>query len=135
MFIMANPNPEQKNVPDCVIRAISIALNMTWDEVFFGLSLVAWYDHSITSDDHVWGHYLWWLGFIPFVLPETCPECVTIREFARIFNRGIYIIGTGRHAVAVINGDYYDTWDSGNEVPQFFWVISSDHERSPLDYA
>lgn len=135
MFIMANPNPEQKNVPDCVIRAICIALNKTWDEVFFELSMMAWCDCSITSDDHVWGHYLWRLGFIPFVLPVTCPECITIQEFARIFNHGIYIIGTGHHAVAVIDGNYYDTWDSGNEVPQFFWVISLNREGSPIVYA
>ena len=123
MWIYANPNPEKKNVPDCVIRAICIALNKSWGEVFNELSEVAARDHSITSDDHVWGHYLWCLGFIPFILPESCPECVTIRSFAEIFNHGTYIIGTGYHAVAVINGDYYDTWDSGNEVPTFFWKI------------
>jgi hypothetical protein len=25
-------------------------------------------------------------------------------------------VGTGTHVVAVIDGDYYDAWDSGNEV-------------------
>jgi hypothetical protein len=123
MWFYANPNPEQKDVPDCVIRAICIALNKPWDEVFDELSETAAEDHSITSDDRVWGHYLWNLGFIPFMLPESCPECITIKSFAEIFNRGIYIIGTGYHAVAVINGDYYDTWDSGNEVPTFYWKI------------
>lgn len=124
MWIYANPNPEKKDVPDCVIRAISIALNKPWEETFDELTMVARYDHSITSDDHVWGHYLYWLGFIPFILPESCPECVTVQAFASIFRKGIYIIGTGFHAVAVINGDYYDTWDSGNVVPTFFWKIA-----------
>ena len=123
MWIYANPNPEKKDVPDCVIRAICIALNKPWNEVFDELSEVAANDYSITSDDRVWGHYLWLLGFIPFILPETCPRCVTVKAFAEIFSRGIYIIGTGYHAVAVINGNYYDTWNSGNEVPTFFWKI------------
>ena len=25
------------------------------------------------------------------------------------------------NAVGVIDGDYYDTWDSGNEIPIFYW--------------
>lgn len=33
MWIYANPNPENKQVPDCVIRAICIALNMPWLQV------------------------------------------------------------------------------------------------------
>ena len=123
MWVYANPNPEQKNVPDCVIRAICIALNKSWDEVFAELSWFAAHDHSITSDDRVWGHYLWHLGFVPFILPSSCPECTTIKKFASIFNKGVFIIGTGSHAVAVIDGCYYDTWDSGNEVPSFFWKI------------
>ena len=123
MWIYANPNPERKDVPDCVIRAISIALDKTWDEVFIELSVTAYNCHSILSDNHVWGRYLYQLGFIPFLLPESCPECLTIRDFADIFNTGTYIIGTGSHAVAVIDGDYYDTWDSGNEKPSYFWEI------------
>lgn len=123
MWIYANPNPAQKNVPDCVIRAISIALDKPWEEVFDELTTFARYDHSITSDDYVWGHYLYSLGYIPFILPESCPECITVRAFSKIFTKGSYIIGTGFHAVAVIDGDYYDTWDSGNVVPTFFWKI------------
>ena len=34
-----------------------------------------------------------------------------------------YLIGTGSHAVAVIDGDYYDSWDSGNEIPAYFWRV------------
>lgn len=73
------------------------------------------------SSDDIWGRYLYMQGFRPFMLPEACFECTTIREFAKRFPIGVYVIGTGSHAVAVINGDYYDTWDSGNEIPTFFW--------------
>lgn len=123
MWVYANPNPEKKNVPDCVIRAICIALNKPWEEVFDELSAVARAHHSITSHDEIWGRYLFQLGFVPFILPQACPECITIRNFSKVFTKGTYIIGTGYHAVAVIDGDYYDTWDSGNEVPTYFWKI------------
>ena len=124
MWIYANPNPEQKDVPDCVIRAISIALNKPWEEVFIELSTMAYFCHSIISHNYVWGKYLYWLGFIPFMIPKVCPECITIKIFSEIFDKGTYVIGTGSHAVAVIDGNYYDTWDSGDEQPSFFWKIA-----------
>ena len=69
----------------------------------------------------LWELYLRKHGFEKFLLPETCPSCVTVREFARRYPRGTYIIGTGNHAVTVIDGDYYDSWDSGNEIPSYFF--------------
>lgn len=123
MWIYANPNPEKKNVPDCVIRSICIALNKPWLEVSDELYNVARRDLSITSDDNVWGHYLYTLGFTPFLIPKACPQCITVNEFTKMYPKGIYIIGTGSHAVAVIDGNYYDTWDSGDQIPTFFWRI------------
>ena len=75
------------------------------------------------SADAVWGKYLYRMGFEPFLLPQSCPVCVNVRTFCRMYPEGQYIIGTGTHAVAVINGDYYDSWDSGEQVPSFFWRI------------
>ena len=124
MWIRANPNPEGKDVPDCVIRAICIALNKPWLEVSDSLYFdYARKDHSVTCDDNVWGHYLYDHGFEPFLLPHECPACITIRQFCRMYPRGTYIIGTGSHAVAVIDGNYYDSWDSGDRIPTFFWRI------------
>ena len=124
MWIEANPNPAKKQVPDCVIRAICIALNKPWlevsDELYYQF---ARREYSVTCDDNIWGHYLYSLGFEPFLLPFTCPKCVTVNEFTKMYPKGIYIIGTGKHAVAVIDGNYYDSWDSGNEIPSFFWRI------------
>ena len=123
MWIYANPNPSKKQVPDCVIRAICIALNKPWLEVSDELYSFARREYSVTCDDNVWGYYLYSLGFEPFLLPFSCPECVTINEFTKYYPVGRYIIGTGKHAVAIIDGNYYDSWDSGNEIPTFFWRI------------
>lgn len=75
------------------------------------------------SADAIWGLYLYMQGFEPFVLPS-CPKCVTIEEFTKMYPKGVYIIGTGSHAVAVIDGNYYDSWPSGEEICSFFWRIS-----------
>lgn len=123
MWIKANPNPKNKEVPDCVIRALCIALNRSWYSIYDDLSELGREECDWGNSDHIWGKYLYQMGFEPFLLPHRCPECITIRDFTAMYPFGTYIIGTGSHAVAVINGDYYDSWDSGNEVPSFFWRI------------
>ena len=40
---------------------------------------------------------------------------------ATVYIEDNYILGTGTHTVAVKHGNYYDTWDSGSEIPIFFW--------------
>lgn len=123
MWVFCNPNPMKKEVPDCVVRAISIALKCSWDRVYDELCWLGKQECNMPNADAVWGKYLYQHGFEPFLLPQSCPECVTIDTFCRMYPEGVYIIGTGSHAVAVINGNYYDSWDSGREVPSFFWKI------------
>lgn len=124
MWIKTNPNPKRKHVPDCVVRAICIALNMSWYEAYDGICRMGRIDCSMPSDDNVWGHYLLLLGFKPFVLTKNCPSCITVGEFCQLFPKGVYIVGTGQHAIAIIDGDYYDTFDSAQEVLSFFWKIN-----------
>ena len=40
MFINTNPNPEHKLVGDCVVRAIAILLDKTWEEVAVDVDLI-----------------------------------------------------------------------------------------------
>lgn len=121
MWIRWNPNPRRMEEPDCVIRAICAATGMSWHEAFWGLCEMAAENCAMPSSNWLWGLYLKRLGFRPFLLPESCPECVTVREFARLHPDGTYIIGTGNHAVCVKSGRYIDAWDSGDEVPAYFW--------------
>ena len=123
MWIRTNPNPEKKEVGDCVIRAIAIALGMTWTEVYDALYLIGREWHDMMSSNEVWGLYLFRHGFEPFILPKTCPRCLTVKEFCKRYPRGTYIIGTGDHAVAVIDGDYFDSFDSGNNIASYFWRV------------
>ena len=123
MWIKCNPNPMRKEEPDCVVRAICIALNRSWTDIYDDLCDLGRKECNMPSADSVWGKFLYKMGFEPFLLPAACPECVTVRAFCQMYPIGIYIIGTGSHAVAVINGNYYDSWDSGNQIPSFFWRV------------
>lgn len=121
MFIKFNPNPNGMYVEDCVIRAIAIATNRSWDDIFVHLCLQAFIMKNMPSVNKVWGNYLSSIGFERYLLPNTCPECYTVRDFCHDNPEGIFILATGSHVIAVIDGDYYDAWDSGDEMPVSVW--------------
>ncbi len=121
MFVFANPNPQGSFVGDCVIRAISIATGQTWYDTFVDLSVQALSMSDMPSSNRVWAEYLKEEGWKRHIVPDTCPHCYTIKDFCGEHFKGRYIVGTGTHVVAVIDGEYYDTWDSGDESPIFYW--------------
>lgn len=120
-FVMTNPNPQGLNVGDCAIRAISIATDKPWNEVYTGVTLVGLKLSDMPTSNRVWGEYLEENGFKLYLIPDSCPDCYTIKDFTREYPTGTYIVGTGRHVVAVKDGSYMDTWDSGSERPLYFF--------------
>lgn len=121
MYVHLNPNPNGAYVEDCVIRAIAIATNRSWDEVAIYLFLQAFIMKNMPSANKVWGTYLTSIGFRQYQLPNTCPDCYTVRDFCMDNPYGIFILATGSHVIAVIDGNYYDAWDSGDELPTSVW--------------
>jgi hypothetical protein len=119
MFVKANPNPCNQRVGDCVIRALCIANDDTWEETYRDLTRKGFIMCDMPSSNNVWSAYLEDLGWKREMIPN---NNYTIKDFCRDHRNGTYILATGSHVVAVIDGDYFDTWDSGQEVPIFyFW--------------
>lgn len=77
--------------------------------------------YDMPSSNEVWMKYLKQKGYRRFVIPDTCPSCYTIRQFCLDYPIGDYLVATGSHVVAVIDGNYYDTWDSGSEIPIYYF--------------
>lgn len=121
MFYEFNLNPEKKIVGDCVVRAIGLAMDQSWDDTHADLSMVSHFMHDMPSSNAVWGEYLSMNGYKRYVIPNTCPACYTIKDFTKDNVDGTYILATGSHVVTTINGNYYDTWDCGDEIPIYYW--------------
>lgn len=121
MWINYNVNPISARVEDCAIRAVSVALDVSWDDAFDMIADNAKAMGSVMHNDAAWGSVLRQHGFERAIIPNTCPDCYTVRDFCKDHPKGRYVVGTGNHAVAVINGNYVDTFDSGNEVGVYFW--------------
>lgn len=121
-FIHYNPNPHGEYVGDCVIRAITKALDKSWNEVYLSMALVGYSMGDMPSSNRVWGQFLKDMGYRRYIIPNTCPDCYTIRAFCEDNPKGTYIVGTGTHVVTVKDGNYYDSWDSGDETPIFYYM-------------
>lgn len=116
-----NPNPQNKNVGDCTVRAISLATDQAWEDVYLELCLKGYILGDMPSSNDVWGSYLIDKGWQYNRLQDTCPFCYTIDNFAADHPKGTYIVATGSHVVCIKDGSYLDAWDSGNKVPLFYF--------------
>lgn len=126
-YIEFNNNPLKKRVGDCVVRAIALAMNTEWETVYIDLMIQGYAMKDIPNANYVWGSYLRQCGFERKALPNTCPDCYTVKDFCKDYPEGTYILATGSHAVCVKDGDWYDTWNSGDETPIFYWERKVDN--------
>lgn len=120
-WIKWNPNPVNRIVGDCAVRAVAKALDVDWETAHVMLDFNAYMMGDISNSNAVIGSVLRQNGFYRAVIPDSCPDCYTVEDFSRDHPDGVYVLGTGTHVVTVDSGDIYDTWDSSGEVPIYYW--------------
>ena len=117
-----NNNPTgRKNVGDCAVRAVALALGIDWEQAYALMATAGFVMGDVPSSNAVWGAVLRQHGFYRQSIPDTCPDCYTAADFCNDHPIGVYVLGFGSHAATVLNGDLYDSWDSSNEVPMYYW--------------
>lgn len=121
-YVEFNPNPVGRKVGDCAVRAIAKALNMGWEAAYIALTINGLQMGDLANSDSVSSALLRQHGFYRKALPDTCPACYTVEDFAEDHpHGGTYVLYCGGHVVTVQDGNWYDSWDSGKEIPQFVW--------------
>ena len=98
-----------------------MATNNGWVETYLDLCLFGLLMADMPSANAITAAYLKKKGFQRKNIPETCPDYYSVKDFCRDNKDGIFVLGTGTHMVAVIDGDYYDAWDSGDEMPVYYF--------------
>jgi len=116
-YYQPNDKDLRDKVGDCQIRALSKALDLSWTETFDLISplcreyqTLGLFDLDLGRTKEVMSK----LGFeyhgISNKKGSTRP---TVFEFAKNNQQGTYIVVVAHHVVAVKDGMYFDTWDSG----------------------
>jgi hypothetical protein len=120
-FVFYNPNPKQKfhkdgtpykwKYGDCAIRAIARLCDLNWDGAF---DLAVGYcrdNHMVCSDPYLIDVMMKDLGYAKTGYKTR--ERMKVKDFCKAHTHGRYMCNVAGHVVAVVNGKYYDAWDSG----------------------
>ncbi len=116
-----NPNPLGSRVGDCAIRAVSKCLDQDWETTYAGLSAYGFGLCDMPNANHVFGAYLEDKGYGQYLIDRHGKRIYTVEDFCQDNPKGTYILAIEGHVVCVIDGYYYDSWDSGKEIPMFYW--------------
>lgn len=118
-YVYYQPNAKdlKDRYGDCTVRALSKALGLTWLEAF-DLTIPYCRKEQVTNvfdcSLDVRKRIMSDLGFdytgISNKRGTTRP---TVSKFAKEHPSGTFICNVANHEVAVVDGKYYDTWDSG----------------------
>lgn len=120
-YVYYNPNPSNQRVGDCAVRALSKAMNIGWVDMYIDLCSEGLIHKDMPNSNYVWGMFLKKNGYSEKTLPSICPNCTTIKAFAKEHKKGRYVVACQNHVVAVVNGDYFDSWDSGDEIILYYY--------------
>ena len=120
-WIEYNPNPDDRRVIDCTVRAVAAALGVDWDAAYAMIAARGFEVKDMPVGNGTWGSVLRRNGFRRAVIPNWCPDCYTAADFCRDHPTGTYVLGFWDHVAAVIGGRIYDTFDSSGEILQYYW--------------
>jgi hypothetical protein len=103
------------------VRAISVALDVDWETAYAMIVKAGFLMNDMPSSNSVWGSVLRMHGYYRHVVPNSRPDCYTINDFAEDHPKGVFVVCTGNHVVTIKDGFIMDSWDSSNEIVQFYW--------------
>lgn len=118
-----NPNPVAAREEDCAVRAVSAAMNISWDEAFDLIAYNAKQMGAMMHRDAAWGSVLRQHGFRKRIIPNSFPDFYTAEDFCRDNPQGVFVLGFGTHTACVIDGVILDTWRSSDEIPVYVWYL------------
>lgn len=138
-FHYHNANPKNKITTDCVVRAISTALNKPYNEVVMEMAQMYCETGYHTGENKLIDRYMKKHGWVCLKQPKKDDGTkYTGREFCRTVTHPIYCedlnipisfelnrilanIGS-HHVVAIIAGQIWDTWNSTSGAIGKIWV-------------
>ena len=123
-----NANFKNKKTTDCVVRAISVALNKSWEDTFKELSAYTLETGYMWNDSGACGFkkFLKLKGYDKQKMPRRKDNTrYTVKEFIEeLANKNsIYIISVAGHLTVVKNLTLIDIWDCSDKSVGNYWIV------------
>lgn len=116
-----NPNPSGVKTDDCAVRALAKATDTDWETAYARLAMNGFAMGLMPNNSATFAAAMRKNGFYRKALPNTCPDCYTVADFAEDNPDGVFVLASGTHTVAIVDGDIYDMYDSSSVIPLFVW--------------
>lgn len=117
MYRYYNANPNNSNIEDCTIRALSVAEGISWDEAYDMLSNSARDLGLMQSDVRAIEHFL----DLRYDRVRVYEE--TVGEFIENHKRGVFLITMPGHITVIKNSINYDTFNSKDRPIWNAWYV------------
>ena len=88
MYVYFNSNYKNKIVGDCTVRALSAFLGQDWKTTYIELCVKGYELADMPSSNATWCQYLLDKGYKRYIVNSECPDCITVREFAKRHDAG-----------------------------------------------
>lgn len=117
------PNPVKQEKQDCSVRAICAAESIDWLEAYDLLAKKGRELYSVSDGDRTIVGLLDDLGYtkhsVKVAKGMTRPTPYTL---ATDIPTGVIVCRVAQHWVTIKDGEYYDTWDSGDKGVYTYWT-------------
>lgn len=117
MYKFYNANTKGNFVNDCVVRAISVAENKSWNETYEELSDLAQIEGVLLDDVEFVENYL------DKRYMRECHYSKSVEEFLEEFPVGTYLVTMKGHITTIIDGVLYDTFDCRDRRMWCAWKV------------
>lgn len=117
MYKYYNANPLKKNIDDCSIRAISVALGLSWDNVYDLLSDLAQQNGTLQGDRDLV------LDFLDSNFDRVSTRGMTVGKVAEVYDNFVCLITMRGHITCSKYGKIYDTFDPSERLAEFCWIV------------
>lgn len=124
-FTYYQPNEKdlKDSFGDCVIRSFTKTEGKSWTQVFDELIPFAREFQCMPNGKPSYQAYLKHYGYTyTGISNKKGTKRPTVSSFAMGHKDGKYILVTANHLVAVDQGRFYDTWDSGDKCLYGYWT-------------
>ena len=121
-YVYYNANPADKVTNDCVIRALAVAFDKPWIDVFDELTSIARENFDVATSKDVYMEYVKKHG-AEYIKTMTKYSRLSGGDFADQYQEGVYILRMANHLTVCRQGIIYDTWDCSEKIVYNAWLV------------
>lgn len=102
----------------------------SWEKTYAALCAQGFKLGDMPSSNIVWGSFLEENGFEYHSLLRKCLECYSVADFCADNPVGKFVVGTDTHAIAIVDSNVWDIFDSQDMYPTYYFKKHDQEENN-----